>query len=58
MSQLASKDRIVQEATQLFIEQGYHHLSMRELAAAAGLSKAGIYHHFKDKESLFLVTLI
>jgi len=46
------------EATRLFIEQGYHRLSMRALADAAEISKAGIYHHFKDKESLFLSVLM
>lgn len=55
--QLASRDRILREATRLFIEQGYHRLSMRELAESAGISKAGIYHHFKDKETLFLAVL-
>lgn len=53
-----SRERILQQATQLFIEQGYHRLSMRELAEAVGISKAGIYHHFKDKESLFLAVLV
>ncbi len=51
---LTGKDRILHEATRMFIEQGYHRLSMRALADAAEISKAGIYHHFKDKESLFL----
>ncbi len=58
MNQPDSRTRILQQATQLFIEQGYHRLSMRELAEAAGISKAGIYHHFKDKESLFLAVLV
>lgn len=55
--QLASRDRILRDATRLFIEQGYHRMSMRELAETAGISKAGIYHHFKDKESLFLAVI-
>jgi len=58
MEQIDSRERILQHATQLFIEQGYHRLSMRELAEAANISKAGIYHHFKDKENLFLAVLI
>lgn len=52
-----SRARILQEATRLFIEEGYHHMSMRHLAERAALSKAGIYHHFKDKESLFVAVL-
>jgi len=60
MSQTSStgKDRILHEATRMFIEQGYHRLSMRALADAAEISKAGIYHHFKDKETLFLSVLM
>jgi AcrR family transcriptional regulator len=30
---------------------------MREIAEAVGVSKAGLYYHFKDKESLFLAIL-
>ncbi len=30
---------------------------MREIAASTGLSKAGLYYHFKDKEDLFLSVL-
>ncbi len=52
-----SRARILREARRLFIERGYYSLSMREIAAQAGISKAGIYHHFKDKESLFLAVL-
>lgn len=31
---------------------------MREVAEAAGVSKAAIYHHFADKETLFLALLL
>lgn len=55
---LTGKERILHEATRMFIEQGYHRLSMRALADTAEISKAGIYHHFKDKETLFLSVLM
>lgn len=54
----AVRERIIQEATCLFVSRGYHAVSMREIAAAVGVSKAGLYYHFKDKESLFLAMLI
>ena len=41
--------RIVGEATCLFVVRGYRGISMREIAEAAGISKAGLYYHFKDK---------
>lgn len=49
--------RILDMATSLFVAQGYSGISMREIAAACGLSKAGLYYHFKDKEGLFITIL-
>ena len=60
MSVPASRDlreQILLEAKHLFIEQGYHGLSMRQIAEAVGVSKAAIYYHFRDKEELFLAIL-
>jgi AcrR family transcriptional regulator len=50
-------DRILEEATRLFVKSGYNGISMREIAEAVGVSKAGLYYHFKDKEDLFLAIL-
>ena len=49
--------RILEEAARLFVAQGYHGISMREIAAAVGVSKAGLYYHFQDKEHLLLAIL-
>ncbi len=49
--------RCLDEATRLFVEHGYHGISMREIAEQVGMSKAGLYYHFKDKEALFLAIL-
>jgi AcrR family transcriptional regulator len=51
------RELILKEATGLFMKKGYKGLSMREIALAANLSKAGLYYHFKDKEHLFLEIL-
>lgn len=51
------KDKILSSATQLFIEQGYYGLSMRQIAETVGVTKAALYYHFKDKETLFLAIL-
>lgn len=48
-----SRERILDEAKALFAVRGYRGLSMREIAEAVGISKAGIYYHFRDKEELF-----
>jgi AcrR family transcriptional regulator len=51
------RERIIAEAGALFVRHGYDGISMREIAEACSLSKAGIYYHFKDKEDLFLALL-
>jgi AcrR family transcriptional regulator len=48
------RERILQEARRLFLERGFLDVSMREIAEAAGLRKATVYHHFRDKEELFI----
>ncbi|MGQ9491772.1 MAG: TetR/AcrR family transcriptional regulator [Anaerolineae bacterium] len=51
------RSRILARATELFVAHGYHALSMREIAEAVGISKPGLYYHFRDKEDLFLAIL-
>jgi AcrR family transcriptional regulator len=51
------RSRILEAATQLFVAKGYLGVAMREIAEATGLSKAGLYYHFKDKEALFVEIL-
>src|SRR3712207_6444764 len=38
----------------MFAEQGYHGLSMEQLAVAAGVSKPVLYQHFPSKRELYL----
>jgi AcrR family transcriptional regulator len=51
------REQILSSAAQLFIEQGYCGLSMRQIAESVGVTKAALYYHFKDKEDLFLAIL-
>jgi TetR/AcrR family transcriptional regulator, cholesterol catabolism regulator len=44
--------RILDAATELFYEKGYHATSMREVAAAAGIKAASVYNHFSGKEQI------
>lgn len=48
-----SRQRIVDTARRLFIEEGYLGVSMQQIADITGLRKASLYHHFRSKESLF-----
>jgi AcrR family transcriptional regulator len=40
-------------ALELFVEHGFHGVSMDQIVAAAGGSKATLYRYFDSKESLF-----
>lgn len=40
-------------AIELFMEQGYHATSMRQIADRAELALGGIYNHFSSKEEIF-----
>ncbi len=45
-------------AIELFMEQGYHATSMRQIAEHANLALGGIYNHFKSKEELFEAIIV
>lgn len=45
--------QIVDAALQVFADKGYAAARIDDIAAAAGLSKGGIYTHFKSKEEIF-----
>lgn len=44
---------IIEAAYTLFVQQGYHGTSMRQIAQTAGLALGGIYNHFDSKEAIF-----
>lgn len=48
---------MLEAALGLFSHQGYRATSMRDIAAKAGVSTGNVYHHFKDKETIFLELL-
>ena len=56
--ELSGRERILIQARALFITRGFLDVSMREIAEAAGLRKATIYHHFRDKEELFIAVTL
>jgi AcrR family transcriptional regulator len=46
--------QILAEACRLFAARGFHGTSIRDIAKSAGMTNAGLYHHFIDKNDLFL----
>ena len=49
----ATRLTIEDAAVDLFLKQGYHATSMRQIADKAGLALGGIYNHFASKEEIF-----
>lgn len=54
----ATRERIVVTAHGLIREVGIRRLTMSEVATAAGLSRAALYKHFADKDSLVDAVLV
>ncbi len=54
MSKLKTRDRILQAALSVFARKGYHRAAVDDIVHASGTSKGAVYHHFPNKEALFL----
>jgi AcrR family transcriptional regulator len=51
------RNRVFEVAAEVFHRKGYDNTSMSDIASAAGLTKAGLYHHISSKESLLYTVL-
>lgn len=54
---LEAREKILDAALELIHERGYRDVSMDEVAAAAGLKKANLFHYYRTKENLGLAAL-
>jgi AcrR family transcriptional regulator len=50
----STRDRILDIALELFVEQGFDKTSLREIAEQLGFSKAAIYYHFASKDEILM----
>ncbi len=48
-----TRRKIVEESLQLFTVKGYYNTSVSDILAATGLTKGGLYGHFKSKEDIW-----
>jgi AcrR family transcriptional regulator len=53
-AQAGTRDRLMAAAERLFAEKGLEAVSVRDIAAAAGVNSALIAYHFGGKEELFI----
>lgn len=49
----ATQERILVAATELFLARGYENTTIAQVAERAEVSRATVFWHFSDKESLF-----
>lgn len=49
-----TRDALLDAATQVFARDGFHAVSLREIAQVAGVNQALIGYHFRNKEGLYL----
>lgn len=52
IGQEEKKSRVMREARRLFVQCGYHNVSMPDIVKAAGVSIGAIYSYFPNKEAL------
>lgn len=51
------RSRLLEAATREFAERGYSASTMEGIGAAAGVTKGGVYFHFRSKDELFFAAL-
>lgn len=52
-----TRKAILRTATKLFLEKGFNGTSTRDIAKHIGITQPALYHHFSDKEVLYLDVL-
>lgn len=52
-----TRTAIMETATKLFLKKGYALTSTRDIAKEIGITQPALYHHFSDKEVLYLDVL-
>ena len=53
MSKIATRERILDGALDVFARKGYHRAIVDDIVRASGTSKGAVYHHFPNKEAVF-----
>src|SRR5260370_38459678 len=53
-TRVGARGRILEAALEVFARKGYHGASVDDIVRASGTSKGAVYHHFPNKEAVFL----
>ena len=58
MAKKESKEKRINDITdaamEIFLKKGYENTTMESIAKKAGISKGGLYHHFKSKDMILM----
>lgn len=54
---LSAKDRLVESASRLFYQNGFHATGIEKILADASVSKMTLYRHFRSKNELILAVM-
>ncbi len=52
------KNQILEQAVRLFIERGFHSVTLEEIAEAAGVTARALYRHYDNKQALLAAAII
>ena len=52
------KELIRAGATELFVQRGYHNVSVADVADALGVTASALYHHYRNKQDLLLQVVL
>ena len=52
MSDITTRDHIIEAADHLFYQKGYEHTSFADIANAVKISRGNFYYHFKSKDEI------
>lgn len=58
MSELTTRNEIIDVANRLFYERGYESTSFADIANELGISKGNFYYHFKTKDEILEAVII
>lgn len=50
---MKTKENILTQSFQLFLNEGYKEVSIQNIVSHCGISKGAFYHHFKSKDDLY-----
>ncbi len=54
---MGARERILETASRLFYEQGYHATGINQIIEEASIAKSSLYQHFKTKDDLLIAYL-